>query len=124
MAGLCRGNKCVFVVGIHDARVLSDIRRFQKRLTAFVDGDGLEMTEGIAHEIDRGAFLRQRLCAFVGEDDGDGVEEHGRRTRQLSVRRQHRAIGQLRAAHFGRDDLHGGARIGRGLLNLLDDRAV
>jgi Cys-tRNA synthase (O-phospho-L-seryl-tRNA:Cys-tRNA synthase) len=37
--------KCAFVVGIHDARVLSGIRYFQKRLTAFVDADCLKMTE-------------------------------------------------------------------------------
>jgi len=36
LARLCRSNKCVFVVGIYDARVLSDIRYFQKRLAAFV----------------------------------------------------------------------------------------
>src|ERR1035441_9121819 len=58
---LCRSNKCVFVVGIHNARVLSDIRCFQKRLAALVDGDCLKMTESIAHKIDRSAFLRQRL---------------------------------------------------------------
>ena len=74
LARLCRRNKCVFVVGIHDAGVLSDIRTFQKRPAAFVDGDCLEMTERIAHEIDRGAFPRQRFCAFVGEDDGDCIE--------------------------------------------------
>src|SRR5660397_57553 len=71
---LCRSNECVFVVGIYDARVLSDIRYFQKRLTAFVDGDCLEMTESIAHTMYRGAFHRQCLCTFVGEDDGDSVE--------------------------------------------------
>src|SRR5659263_5346 len=124
LARLRRSDKCVCVVGIHDACVLSDIRCFQKRPAAFVDGDCLEMTESIAHEIDRGAFHRQRLCAFVGEDDGDCVEQHGRRTRQLSVRRQHRAIGKLRTAHFGPDDLHGGTRIGRGIYHLLDDSAV
>ena len=74
LARLCRSNKCVFVVGIYDARVLSDIRFFQKHLAAFVDGDCLEMTESVAHEIDRGAFHRQCLCAFVGEDGGDCVE--------------------------------------------------
>src|ERR1019366_7485288 len=68
------GNKCVFVVGIHDARVLSDIRYFQKRLAAFVDGDCLEMTESIAHKIDRSAFHRQCLCPFGGKDDGDCAE--------------------------------------------------
>src|SRR5450759_5805564 len=71
---LCRSNECVFVVGIYDACVLSDIRYFQKRLTAFVDGDCLEMTKSIASKIDRGAFPRQRLGAFFGEDDGDCVE--------------------------------------------------
>src|SRR5450759_511289 len=74
LACLCRSAKCVFVVGIYDARVLSDIRYFQKRLAAFVDGDCLELTESIAHKIYRGAFHRQCLCTFVGEDDGDRVE--------------------------------------------------
>ena len=71
---LCRSNKCVLVIGINDARVVPDIRCFQKRLAAFVDGDCLKVTESIAYEIDRGAFLRQCLCAFVGKDDGDGVK--------------------------------------------------
>src|SRR5450759_1540501 len=71
---LCRSNECVFVVGIYDARVLSDIRCLQKRPAALVDGNGLKMTKSIADEIDRGAFLRQCLGAFVGEDDGDCVE--------------------------------------------------
>jgi hypothetical protein len=53
LACLCRSNKCAFVVGIHDARVLSGIHYFQKRLAAFVDADCLKMTESIAHEIDR-----------------------------------------------------------------------
>jgi hypothetical protein len=29
------------------------------------------MAEDIPHEIDCGAFHRQRLCSFVGEDDGE-----------------------------------------------------
>jgi hypothetical protein len=88
LAGLCRSNKSVFVVGIHDARVLSDIRGSQKRLAALVNGDCLEMTEGIAHEIDGDAFSCQYFCACVGEDNGDCVEEHRGRTRQLAVRRR------------------------------------
>jgi hypothetical protein len=36
----------------------------------------------------------------------------------LSVSRQYRAIGKLRATHFGGDDLHAGARIGGGFLFL------
>src|SRR5665647_1599941 len=58
LARLCRSHKCVCVVGIYDARVLSDIRYSQKRLAALVDGDRLEMTESIAYEIDGGAFHR------------------------------------------------------------------
>ena len=46
------------------------------------------------------------------------------RTRQLSVSRQHRAVGKLRAAHFGGDDLHRSTRIGRGFLYLFNDGAV
>ena len=42
----------------------------------------------------------------------------------MSVGRQHRAIGKLHAAHFGRDDLHRSTRVGRGLFNLLDDSAT
>jgi len=57
---------------------------FQQRLAALVSGDSLEVAERIAHEVDRGAFHRQGFCALVGEDDGDGVEQHGRRPRQLS----------------------------------------
>jgi hypothetical protein len=41
----------------------------------------------------------------------------------LPVSRQHRAIGKLRATHFGGDDLRGSTRIGRGLLNPFDDSA-
>jgi hypothetical protein len=48
LARLGRRNKGVFVSCIHDTRVLSDIRFFQKSLAALVDGDGLEMTERIA----------------------------------------------------------------------------
>jgi len=50
------------------------MRYSQKRLAALVDGDRLEMTESIAYEIDGGAFHRQRLCAFIGKDDGDCVK--------------------------------------------------
>src|SRR5665647_1838028 len=71
LACLCRSNKCVFVVCIHNARVLSDMRYSQKRVAALVNGDRLEMTESIAYEIDGGSLHRQCLCAFVGEDDGD-----------------------------------------------------
>ena len=59
LARLCRSDKGVFVVGIHDARVLSYMRSFQQRLAALIDGDCFEMTESIAHEIDRCAFHRQ-----------------------------------------------------------------
>ena len=92
---------------------LTDIRYLQKRLAAFVDGDCLEMTESIAHETDRGAFHRQCFWAFVGEAECDCVEYNSRRTGQLSVSRQYRAIGKLRAAHFGRDGLHNSTRVGR-----------
>src|SRR5450830_391845 len=71
---LCRSNKCVFVVCIHNACVLPDMRYSQKRLAALVDGDRLEMSESIAHEIDGGAFHRQRFFAFIGKDDGDCVK--------------------------------------------------
>src|ERR1035437_4049253 len=73
LACLCRGNEGVFVVGIHDARVSSDIRSSQKLLAAFVGSNGLEMSESIPHKIDRGAFHRQGLCACVGETDGGRV---------------------------------------------------
>jgi PAS domain S-box-containing protein len=43
---------------------------------------------------------------------------------QLSVRRHHRATGELRTADFGRNDLHGGASLSRGILDLLDDSTV
>jgi hypothetical protein len=43
-------------------------------LATFVDGDGLEMTEGVVNEIDCRALHRQRLCSFVGQNDGDGPE--------------------------------------------------
>jgi len=89
-----------------------------------VGGDCLEVTESIAHEIDRGAFHRQCLCAFFGKDDGDSVKQHRRRAGQLSVSRQHRAIGKLHTAHPGGDDFHAGARIGRGLFDFLDGSAV
>src|SRR5450759_1633126 len=69
LACLCCGHKGVFVADIHNACTLSDIRCFQKRKTTFVGGDGFEMAESIAHEIDCGAFLRQSLCAFIGEDN-------------------------------------------------------
>ena len=62
LPGLGRSNKHVFVVGTHDARILPDIRLFQKRLATLVHGDGLEMTEGIANEIDRGAFRESILA--------------------------------------------------------------
>src|SRR5450830_339917 len=81
LARLCRRNKCFFIAGIHDTRVLSDIRHFQERPAALVDGDCLEMAESITHEIDRGALHRQCLCAFVGEDDGEGVKQYRRCTR-------------------------------------------
>src|ERR1035437_2635707 len=71
LARLCRHNKRVCVVAAYDARVLSDIRYSQKRLAALVDGDRLEVTESIAHEIDGGAFQRQCFCAFIGKDDRD-----------------------------------------------------
>jgi hypothetical protein len=32
LARLCLSNKCVFVIAVHDARVLSNIRCFQERL--------------------------------------------------------------------------------------------
>ena len=73
---LSNGNKCVFISYVNYAGVLFDLRRFQKDPAAFVDSDCLEMIESIAHEIDRGAFFhRQRLCAFVGENDGDRNED-------------------------------------------------
>ena len=82
------------------------------------------MTESITHEIDGGALYGQGLCTFVGENDGDCVEEHGRGASQLSVSLQQRAIGKLRAAHFGGDDFHGGTRLRGGQFDLLDNRAV
>src|SRR5665811_1882895 len=85
LACLCRSNKRVGVVAAYHARVMSDARHFQKRLAAFVNGNGLEMTESIAHEIDGGAFHRQCFCAFIAKDDGDSVEEHRWGARQLSA---------------------------------------
>ena len=41
LARLCRSNKCVFIVGIHDARPLSDTRLFQQHVAAFVGGNRL-----------------------------------------------------------------------------------
>jgi len=46
---------------------MSDIRFFQKRLAALADGDCLEVSERISHEIDRSTFHRQCFCAAVGE---------------------------------------------------------
>src|SRR5665811_551320 len=68
LARLCRSNKRVCAVAAYHARVMSDARHFQKRSAPFVDGDCLEMTESIAHEIDGGAFHRQRFCGFIGKD--------------------------------------------------------
>ena len=47
-----RAEQAVAEAGLsHDARALSDVRSFQKGSAAFVDGDCLEMAEGIAREI-------------------------------------------------------------------------
>ena len=74
LARLGHGNEGVLVVTIDDARVSLNIGFFQKCLAALVDGNGLEMSEGIAHEIDRCAFLGQRFCACIGKDDCNCVE--------------------------------------------------
>src|ERR1035437_2369575 len=72
---LRRSDEGVPVVDIHDARVLCDIRYFQKHLAALVDGDSLEMTEGITYKINRGTLLRQGVCAFFGKNHANCVEE-------------------------------------------------
>jgi hypothetical protein len=36
---LCRSDKCLFAVGIHDASVLPDICYFQERLAAVIGGE-------------------------------------------------------------------------------------
>jgi hypothetical protein len=57
---------------------------FQKRRAGLVDSDYLEMAEDIPHEIDCGAFHRQSLCAFIGDDDSEAqpseetIERHAR----------------------------------------------
>jgi hypothetical protein len=45
---------------IADTSVILDEGALQKHLTATVDADGLQMAEGIAHEIDGGGYLQPR----------------------------------------------------------------
>ena len=89
MPGLCRGDESDSVVGIHNPCISSNVRRFQELFAALVEGDRFEMTVGVAHEIDGRALCRQCLRTFLGEDDGDRVEQDRRGTGQLSVGYQH-----------------------------------
>src|ERR1019366_5143353 len=91
LAGLCRSNEYGLVIGIDNACVFSDVGLFQQGLGTIVGGDRFEMTESVAHELDRGGFDHQRFGAFVGEDHGDCVEHDRRRSCQLSVSCQHGA---------------------------------
>ncbi len=78
------------------------------------------MAEGVAHEIDGGRLAAQRAGAGLGQQHGDGVEEHRGRAGQLAIGRQPRTIGQCDAANPGRDDLGRGARLHNGLLQRID----
>ena len=81
LASLCSGNECALVLSIDHARVSSDIGPFQQSLSPTVGGDRFQVSEGIAHEIDRGGFYHQRGGSFFGEDHGDCVEQDRRHSR-------------------------------------------
>ena len=56
------GDEGAAVVGADHAAVRRHAGLLQQQLAAVVDGDRLEVAEGIAHEVDRRAFLRQRAA--------------------------------------------------------------
>src|SRR5665647_2587803 len=68
LSRLGRGNEGVVVTSIHDARVSCDVRGSQEHTAALVGADRLEMTEGVAHEVDRRALERQCFGAVIRED--------------------------------------------------------
>ena len=119
LSRLGRGNEGVVVTNIHDARVSCDVRGSQEQMAALVGADRLEMTEGVAHEVDRRALAmltareREVISLRFGlvSDDPLTLDEVGRRfglTRERIRQIEAKALARLkaeRAAHSLRDFL-------------------
>ena len=94
----------------------------EQRLRAGIVADSLHVTEGIHHELDRGAFPGELGGGLGREDNRYGVEQYGGRACELAVGLHGPAL-ELQTADLGSDSEHRSA----GFLDLasqLDDRRL
>ena len=76
----------------------------QQRLSVRGEADGLQVAEGVHDEINGRALAQQIATARLRDDQGHGVEQHGRCPGQLAVNLEMLAALQRHAADFRGDD--------------------
>jgi hypothetical protein len=90
-------------------RAMKSALRVGEARVKTVHGDGLEVTEGIAHEVDRRRFAGQTLARVVGQHQRHRIEQRGRCASELPVGGLFPSIRQRRTADLGCDELDRGA---------------